>query len=318
MPKSKENTGSELISSKLKLPSSRPTYAGDLEKVAAWVSKLTQQSPQTVKERLRREFEQIGSNVADALYEKKIEPYKWSDELADFYSTTDAFLYELIIWNLNRRKQRMRRQVGKFLYKNIGKQLDILSIGDGLGVDSAYLAAAGHRVTYFELPGYTQSFAEKLFQESNVKVNMISDPSKIPAESFDAVMCLDVLEHVENPPDFVKNIAGYLKTGGCLVVHAPFYQIRFNNPTHLKKNRKYSGSLRLYEKNGFKLIGGEPAWNPIYLKKVRAGEQVCSQLRPELLAVRFAGLYLSLGRVTVLPFLWLNNYVAKGRRWFGE
>lgn len=304
--------------SEMKLPSSRPAYAGDLEKVVTWVSEMTRQSPQTVKERLQREYEQIGSNVTEAMHEKNIEPYKWSPELADFYSTTDAFLYELIMWNLNKRKQRMRKQAGKFIYNHLGKQLDILSIGDGLGVDSAYLAAAGHRVTYFELPGYTRSFAERLFRDSGVKVNMISDPSRIPADSFDVVMCLDVLEHVENPPDFVKNLGGYLKTGGCLVVHAPFYQIRFNNPTHLKKNRKYSGSLKLYEKNGFKLIGGEPAWNPLYLKKVKAGEIIHSQLKPELLTVRLAGLYLALGRLTVLPFLWLNNYVAKGRRWFGE
>lgn len=302
----------------MKLPASRPVYYKDQDKVVAWVSELTQQSPASVEARLRREWEQIGVNVATDLRKYNVEPYKWSNELAEFYSKTDAFLYELIIWNLNRRKQRMRKRVGTYLYENIGQQLDILSIGDGLGVDSVYLARAGHRITYFELPGYTRSFAQKLFEDSKTEIKIIDDPEKIPAEYFDVVLCLDVLEHIQEPPAFVKTIAGYLKSGGHLVVHAPFYQIRFNNPTHLKKNRKYSGSLKLYEKNGFKLVGGEPAWNPIFLKKVKGERTDLFWSKPELLVIRLTGLYLMLGRFTVLPFLWLNSYVAKGRRWFNE
>ena len=39
-----------------------------------------------------------GSAVRDALAESNVTPHEWSPELLDFYSRTDAFLYELAIW----------------------------------------------------------------------------------------------------------------------------------------------------------------------------------------------------------------------------
>ena len=146
----------------------------------------------------------------------------------------------------------------------------------------------------------------------------MDDPNQIPKNSYDIIICLDVLEHVSDPPDFVKTVTNYLKPNGHLIVHAPFYQIHPSTPTHLKSNRKYSGSLRLYEKHGLKLVDGEPTWSPIALKKMSGRKNGYSPLKPKLLALRFAGLYLALGRFTILPFLWVNSYQRKGRRWFKE
>ncbi|MHC4396918.1 MAG: class I SAM-dependent methyltransferase [Planctomycetota bacterium] len=300
----------------MQLPTSWPAYSENEQKVVNWLSELTQQSPASVRSRLQQERDNLGINVASDLRKNGIEPYKWSDELADFYSGTDAFLYELIIWNLNRCKRRMRQWIGRYLDRNVGNKLNVLTIGDGLGVDSIYLAKAGHCVTYFEISGYAQSFAKKLFKDCGLDINVIDDMHKIPAESYDVVLCLDVLEHVPDPPAFVKTMTRYLKPDGHLIVHAPFYQIRSNTPTHLKINRKYSGSLRLYEKHGLRLVGGELTWTPIVLKKICGKQKDISWRKPELLALRLAGLYLALGRFTVLPFLWINSYVAGRCEWF--
>ena len=141
---------------------------------------------------------------------------------------------------------------------------------------------------------------------------------KIPISKnqYDVVICLDVLEHVPDPPEFVKTITSYIKLNGHLIVHAPFYQIRPSTPTHLKSNRKYSGSMRLYEQQGLKLVDGESAWVPIIFKKITGPKTDLSSFKPKLLALRFAGLYLALGRFTLLPFLWIYSYQKKGRKWF--
>ncbi|MBN1803931.1 MAG: class I SAM-dependent methyltransferase [Sedimentisphaerales bacterium] len=304
------------MKSSVKLPPSAPAYFEDEDKIVDWLSQLTGQSPKFVLSRLLKEYDKPGINVSDAVRQYEIEPYKWTDKLADFYSRTDAFLYELILWNLNKRKRRMRRRIGKYLYKNVGQNLDILTVGDGLGVDSVYFTRAGHRVTYFETSAYNLAFAKMLLADYAKDVKILDDLNLIPKNAFDVVICLDVLEHVPDPHEFVKNIAGYLKPDGRLIVHAPFYQIHKSTPTHLKSNRKYSGSLSLYENQGLTLVGGALTWDPITLIKKSNSRNGYHTFKLRPLAIRLAGLYLKLGRFTILPFRWIGSYRLKGRRWF--
>lgn len=300
----------------MKLPPSVPAYFEDEKKIIKWLSQLTNKSPILVRSSLQKERDNPGINVSDAMHQYGLEPHIWNEKLTEFYSQTDAFLYELIVWNLNKRKRRMRRRIGKYLYKNLGQHLNILTIGDGLGVDSIYLTRAGHHVTYFETSAYAQAFAKKIFADSDQDINVLDDLNQIPKNSYDVVVCLDVLEHVPDPHEFVKTMASYLKCNGHLLVHAPFYQIHPSTPTHLKSNRKYSGSLRLYEKHGLTLVDGELSWGPITFKKISGWKTNYSSFKPKLMAIRLAGLYLALGRFTILPFLWVNSYQRKGRRWF--
>ncbi len=302
----------------MKLPPSVPEYFQDEEKIVKWLSQLTNKSPILVRSRLQKERDNPGINVSSAMQQYGLEPHRWTDKLTEFYSQTDAFLYELIVWNLNKRKRRMRRRIGKYLYKNLGQHLNILTIGDGLGVDSIYLTRAGHHVTYLETSAYAQAFAKMLFADCAKDINVLDDPNQIPKNSYDVVICLDVLEHVPDPPEFVKTMTSYLKPNGHFIVHAPFFQIHPSTPTHLKSNRKYSGSLRLYEKHGLKLVYGALTWDPITLKKITDRKTEYPSIKPRLLALRLAGLYLALGRFTILPFLWVNSYQRKGRRWFNE
>jgi len=302
----------------MKLPPSVPPYFQDEEKVVKWLSQLTNESPNLVHSRLRKERDNPGINVSVAMRQFGLEPHRWTDKMNDFYSQTDAFLYELIVWNLNKCKRRMRRRIGKYLGKNIGQHLNIITVGDGLGVDSIYLARAGHHVTYFETSAYSQAFAKKLFTDCAQDINVLDDLNQIPKNSYDVVICLDVLEHVPDPSEFVKAFTGYLKSNGHFIVHAPFYQIHPSTPTHLKSNRKYSGSLRFYEKHGLKLVDGERSWDPLTLKKISGRKTDLTSFKPKLLALRLSGLYFALGRFTILPFLWFNSYQRRGRRWFED
>lgn len=302
----------------MKLPSALPEQLRDEDKVVSWIAELTKQPEGSVRTRLREEFDRPGTNVGRAFGKTGLERYVWSEGMADFYEQTDAFLYELVIWNRNKLKLRMRRWVARYLAKNEGRVLDILSIGDGLGFDSAYLAQAGHRITYFEVPGHTESFARKVFAECAKDVTVITDQSQIPTAAFDAVICLDVLEHVPDPPGYVEVIAGYLRPGGRLIVHGPFYMIHPSNPTHLKANRRYSGSLSLYTKHNLKLVDGEFGWNPIVLQKVSGDSPPVPRFSAKIIELRILGLYLALGRLSVVPFWWVDRFRRRHNQWFDE
>lgn len=290
----------------------------DYERIVSWIVELTGATDAEVRRRLREEFDTPGTAVTKAFYQAGLEPFTWSDGLAKFYEQTDSFLYELIIWNCNALKGKMRRAAAAQLARGQDGPLDILMIGDGLGFDSAHLALAGHHVTYFELPGYAESFARQVFTAGEVKVNILNRIEQIPLAGFDAVVCLDVLEHVPDAPAMVKSIAGYLRPGGRFVVHAPFLFLHPRTLTHLRANRKYSGSLALYAREHLRLVDGAMAWNPITLQKPGGNAPVPSMFHPKLLALWLVGCVMMLGRYGFLPLAWVGVFVQRAGRWFEE
>lgn len=283
------------------------------EKVVGWISEITGENPKGVLWRLRQEYADCGSNVRRAFLDAELRPFEWSEALGKFYEETDAFLYELVVWNMNTHKRRLRRWIRKYLEKWCGMGAKVLCIGDGLGFDSAYFAQLGYEVTYFEHSGYSRQFAEKVFAETDGDIKVVTDEKQIPEGYFDAVVCLDVLEHVQRPVEFVGQLGKYICQGGKLIVHAPFYMVHKTKPTHLKANRRYSGSISLYRKNEFRLIDGKPQWNPLVLEKACSGG-----FGFYMLWLRMTGMVLVLGRFTVWPFLWINGYHKKKQSWFGE
>ncbi len=297
-----------------------PIRLGDEEQVVQWIAEITGKDEQTIREGLRREFEQPGANVMKAFAQESLEPYIWSEELVRFYENTDAFLYELVLWNRNSIKRRMRSYIAKYLEEYDGTGRNILCVGDGLGFDSFYLAQNGQKVTYYEVPGFSHRFASKLFSLADADIKIASEPKQVQSNYYDAVICLDVLEHIKDVPAFVEQLVSFIRPGGVLIVHAPFYMIHPSNPTHLKINRKYSGKLELYSNCGLRLINGRFFWNPLVFEKASENNKSHSPQRSALglFSLRLGGLYWSLGRFSVIPFLWVDSYRKNHNRWFDK
>ena len=245
-----------------------PINLGNEEEVVRWISDITGKEERTIRDNLRKEFEQPGTNVVEAFNKASLEPYTWSEKLAKFYRKTDAFIYELVLWNRNSIKRRMRSFIAKYIAQYEGTGKNVLCVGDGLGFDSFYFAQKGQNVTYYEVEGFSHRFASRLFSPAGSAIKVASEPQQIKKDYFDVVVCLDVLEHVKDVEDFVKQLVSFIRPGGILIVHAPFYMIHPSNPTHLKANRKYSGNLELYLQSGLRLINGRFFWNPLFFEKI--------------------------------------------------
>jgi ubiquinone/menaquinone biosynthesis C-methylase UbiE len=73
----------------------------------------------------------------------------------------------------------------------------------------------------------TQSF-------DNSKIDIVSDITAIPVadSSFDAVMCIEVFEHIPNPNKAFEELNRVLKKGGYLIITAPFASVTHFAPYH--------------------------------------------------------------------------------------
>jgi SAM-dependent methyltransferase len=97
-------------------------------------------------------------------------------------------------------------------------------------------------------------------------LDIVSDITKIPEPdaSFDAVMCVEVLEHVPNPVNVLKEFSRLLRPGGALIITAPFCAVSHLTPFFYQTG--YSRYFYEYwlKKIGFEIV--EMQWNGNYFE----------------------------------------------------
>jgi SAM-dependent methyltransferase len=88
------------------------------------------------------------------------------------------------------------------------------------------------------------------------KLDIISDITSIPEsdESFDAIMCIEVFEHLPEPIEAIKEFSRLLRPGGHLILTAPFCSLTHFAPYHF-----YSGFNKYFfekylQTNGFEIL----------------------------------------------------------------
>jgi SAM-dependent methyltransferase len=83
-------------------------------------------------------------------------------------------------------------------------------------------------------------------------IDIYSPLHQIPVASnyFDVILCIAVLEHVENPEEVVPELFRVLKPGGHLILEVPFLQPEHKVPTDFQRYTK-DGLIRLVSHHGF-------------------------------------------------------------------
>ncbi len=90
----------------------------------------------------------------------------------------------------------------------------------------------------------------------NSKLDIVSDITSIPEPdgSFDAVMCLEVLEHVPDPASALKELARLLHPGGFLIITAPFCSLTHFAPYHFSTGFNRYFYQKHLEDLGFEIL----------------------------------------------------------------
>ncbi len=119
--------------------------------------------------------------------------------------------------------------------KKMKPGLKILDVGAGEGRYKKYtnhLKYVAQDFNGYDGEGDGVGLHTGVWDYSNV--NIVSDITDMPVpnEEFDIVLCTEVLEHVPDPRGAVKEIVRVLKSGGKLIMTAPFCSLTHFAPYH--------------------------------------------------------------------------------------
>ena len=120
----------------------------------------------------------------------------------------------------------------------------VLELGCGIGTYSARLRARAHRLTCLDKdPGYVATVAAMFRDDPKVVVMnaTLGEGLEFAPGSFDAVLCLNVLEHIEHDRAALDLVRSWLAPGGVLMLQVPAHQWLFGSiDTALGHWRRYT------------------------------------------------------------------------------
>jgi len=135
------------------------------------------------------------------------------------------------------------------------------------------------------------------------QLDIVSDIIDIPLEdeSLDAVLCVEVIEHVEDPLLVFKELSRLLKKGGKFILTAPF-----NSMTHYAPYHYSTGfSKYYYEKNlpkfGFEIL--EISANGNYYEYLAQEVRRLNDVARKYSSAKFMSPFFYLSRFYILNFL---------------
>jgi SAM-dependent methyltransferase len=159
--------------------------------------------------------------------------------------------------------ERLRRWIGG----------SVLEIGSGIGNLSAFLVERERLVLTDTREEYLSRLRQRFADRSNVGVARLylpDDDRAVAGQRFDTVICLNVLEHVDDDISALQAIRRLLGPGGRLVLLVPALQALYGTIDRaLGHHRRYNraGLADLLRATGFKLahieyfnLAGIPGW----------------------------------------------------------
>ena len=135
-----------------------------------------------------------------------------------------------------------RKQILKYILtnQNISKELTILEIGPGVGVNIKILQEFGN-VDILEVDEY---FVDIINKNNKLKVNSVYDSFSKITKKYDLVVFMDVLEHIEHYDKFLNDVANIMTDNAVGVMSVPAYQSLFSkHDQNLRHFRRYSWRL---------------------------------------------------------------------------
>lgn len=126
----------------------------------------------------------------------------------------DSYIMTLAINSLRNRKPDLFE-----LIKKTGVGDKVLDFGCGPGAHGIACGQNGAEVFLFDISKKMLDVASKRFKLRKIQAWVVLDRKVLRDNTFDVILCTDVLEHVVDPLAILKDFVKWLKIGGTAHIH---------------------------------------------------------------------------------------------------
>jgi SAM-dependent methyltransferase len=202
-------------------------------------------------------------------------------------------------------------QLNAWIYSKLsaGVRGEVLEIGSGFGNISRLIRPMASRLVVTDTESHYLEALRRLFSDDDgVEVAAYDldgpPPTAVAANRYDAIVAVNVIEHIADDRALVARLAELLRAGGSLLVYVPACPVAFGPlDTALGHFRRYSPATLTALLRGAALDAGEPRYmNLLGLAGWIVNGRV---LRRRLLSSRTVALFERL-----VPLLRLEDHVA--------
>lgn len=153
----------------------------------------------------------------------------------------------------HRLRTRLVLKTVRSLQGRFGAGPTCLDAGCGTGEFSLALAKDGWSVTGFDPSEYAVELARERARRvgTDLRFEVATTDDFSSDETFDLVIAVDVLEHIEDDAGALRRLAGYLRPGGALLVTVPM------DPALWSTADEFSGHFRRYTRDSLAGVAGD-------------------------------------------------------------
>ena len=147
----------------------------------------------------------------------------------DFYRETDAYVHELVNWE----EDPYKKSIAKFCAQHYKPETPLLDFGCVIGtVLQNFYDAGFSRLDGVEINRYNRRFVKERFKTSPPGTTGVFETLDQTTPPYGIMVCLHVLEHVDDPLETMKKMYGMMMKGGLFLGVAPFDQVGEDFPEH--------------------------------------------------------------------------------------
>ena len=202
-------------------------------------------------------YQRPAEQIADAYWQSRHHEENGTPPAASgveaYYRTVDRYVYESSYFEAFAEYQRYFETVRMACRRF--RRRRILDFGGGAGGMTLALSLGGSACDYADIPGPTLDFAKWRLAQYGCSSQVLDATGSLPAATYEAVVTLDVFEHLIDLKQTLKILVRSLVPGGWLISKSTFSP---DDPLHLPQNMIYADIRvfnRLLEEFDFLYLG---------------------------------------------------------------